>query len=284
MKPELFISIVTYNNPIGCKELISDFYRLHDPDSFRICVVDQTKDGIIFDKECPVHLHLKVYRNIGFSKAHNLAWRMAGTPYTLLANDDVRLLNKDWFGSAKACLTQKGVLAVNSFPATRTWNAGGEPVWYWDLPANEGKFDFIKDKKFEEYTDEDYEKLKVMLNGGDPPGTAMFFTLLKTEARDIVGYLDEAYWNNGEDYDWNRRCFIKGYKILTCTHSLVHHQCGVTKQNAAKAKETTGYDLVANAKNIFNKKWGTKEEPNPDIYGRSGTKEPNTPWYTEIPL
>ena len=138
----------------------------------------------------------------------------------------------------------------------------------------------------------------------------MFFTLMRTEARDIIGLLDEAFWNNGEDYCFNRRVYLtcrncnkrkydhsgdefrcdyeeggnfQPYAILTCTHSLVHHQCGVTKHNMAVAKETTGYDLVVKAKNIFNGKWGTEEVKDPDIYGKTGNINPDK-WTTEIDL
>ena len=287
MKPELTVVIPTYNNPEGAKELVRDFYHLHNPDMFRIISIDQTEEGITFDADTPVHLHIKAYRNLGFSKAMNTGWKLSTTPFTLIANDDVRLLHPSWYETAKACVLKDGVLAVNPFPATRTWDGGGNPTWYWDQQKDgkrDERFDFIKDKKFEEYTDEDYQKLKGLLTSGDGPGATMFFTLMRTEARDIVGYFDEGYWNGGEDYDFNRRCFLKGYKINTCTHSLVHHQCGVTKQNAVAAKEANGYELVAKNKNIFNTKWSTPDCPNPDIYGRTGNARPNTPWTSEIDL
>ncbi len=315
MKPELTIIIPTYSNAQGAIDLVNDFYRLHDPESFRIISIDQTEDGILFQNK--VHLHIRSYRNLGFSKAINQGWKLSTTPYTLLANDDVRLLHPSWYEQAKACVSKDGVLAVNPFPATRTWDGGGNPVWYWDSEKNGEKFQFIKDKPFEEYTDEDYERLKGLLTSSDGPGTTMFFTLLKTEAREIVGLLDEAYWCGGEDYDWNRRCFLtcsncnkrkdqhteahekifcrdkyggssvtffEPYKINTCTHSLVHHQASVSKQNAVKAKEANGYDLVAKNKNIFNEKWGSEDCDNPDIYGKTGTPKPNKPWFSQVDL
>ena len=300
MAKELTVVIPTYNNPTGARELVSDFHRHHDMTKINLISIDQTKEGIIFDKDKPVHLHIRTYRNLGFSKAMNLGWKLSTTPYTLLANDDVRLLHHSWYETAKACVNKDGVLAVNPFPATRTWDGVGNPVYYWE--AEPEKYDFIKDKPYEDYTDEDYEKLKEYHTSTDGPGTTMFFTLIRTEALKLIGGLDEAYWNNGEDYDWNRRvyltcrncqrrkyehgagCVFKPYAILTCTHSLVHHQCGVTKQNMAVAKETTGYDLVVKAKNIFNKKWGKEGEEAPDIYGKIGLENPTTPWYTEIDL
>ena len=84
--------------------------------------------------------------------------------------------------------------------------------------------------------------------------------------------------------DLSKRQKFESYKINTCTHSLVHHECGVTKQIAAKAKELDGYQLVAQSKNLFNEKWSTPDCPNPDIYGRTGSVSPNTPWCQEVPL
>lgn len=279
MSAEVTIICPTYNNPDGAMELLSDLYRLHDPEMFRFISIDQTKDGIPFGEHKP-HLHIRAYRNLGFSKAMNVGWKLVQTPYTLLANDDIRILHPNWYEDVKQHL--KGdVLGANPFPALRTWNAGGDPTWYWKTNP---KFEWTKDKAYDSYTLEDYQHLKKDLWGGCGGGTTMFFTLLRTEAREIVGLMDEAYINNGQDYDWNRRCYLKGYKILTCTHSLVHHHCGVTKQKAAAAKEVDGYDLVAKAKNVFNKKWASVEVPNPDIYGRAGLVEPTIPWYTEVDL
>jgi len=279
MSAELTIVIPTYNNAQGAIDLVKDFYRMYDPEMFRIISIDQTVDGIKFEN--PIHLHIKPYRNLGFSKAMNVGLKLSQTKYTLLANDDVRLLDKRWYEDIKKCLDHEDVLAVNPFPALRTWDGGGNPVWYWQ--KNE-KFLWTKDKPYESYTPEEYDRLLKELCGGNGNGTTMFFTLIKTEARDIIGYLDEAYWCGGEDYDWNRRCFIKGYKILTCQHSLVHHESSVSKQNAVKAKEAIGYELVSKNKNIFNAKWKSEDCTNPDIYGKSGSIEPNLPWYIEQPL
>jgi len=301
MNPELTIVIPCLNN-LGIHDLIRDFYRLHDPSMFRIIVIDQTKDGLVFDEKTPVHLHLKTYKSLGWSKAVNLGWQIAGTPYTLLANDDVRLLDARWYEDAKAHL-KEDVLAVNPFPALRTWDGGGDPQWYWDIHAE--KFAWTKDKKIESYEGEGYEHLQKDLSGGCSNGTTYFFTLFKTETREIVGLIDEAFPINGSDYDHNRRIFLtcshcnkrkhehsgeqfrcsyesatyfKSYKVLTCTHSLVHHECGVTKSNLTANKELDGYELVAKSRNIFNQKWATEEDTNPDIYGRNGRIEPATHW------
>ena len=77
---------------------------------------------------------------------------------------------------------------------------------------------------------------------------------------------------------------FRSYQILTCNHALIHHHCGVTKENSAKNNEGTAYELVVKAKNIFNTKWSTPECDNPDIYGRNGSMQSNTPWAEEVPL
>ena len=307
--PEVTVCIPVLNNVEGCKALIADWYRLHDPSMFRILVLDQTKEGIIFDEKSLVHLHIRPQRSLGWSKAVNIMWKLAGTPYTLLANDDVRLLDTRWYEDAKAHL-KEDVLAVNPFPALRTWDGGGTPRWYWEIHGEE-KWGWTKDKPIESYTPEDYDRLKKLLWGGDSGGTTFFYTLFRTEARELVGLIDEAYPINGSDYDYNRRIFLtcvncqkrkyehlgelfkcaeesstyfKPYRILTCTHSLVQHECGVTKQNLAKSKELDGYQLIAQSKNIFNEKWKSEDCKNPDIYGRNASIKPNLPWVTEQPL
>lgn len=327
MQPECSVVILTYNNPEGAIDLVSDFYRLHDMTKFRLISVDQTEEGITFKPEEPVHLHVRTYRNLGFSKGMNTGIKLVQTPLMLLANDDVRLLNRKWYEEARADLEPQDVLATNPFPALRTWDKHGNVVWLWDLiddktGERDTRFDFVKDKPFEEYTEEDYEKLHEIYGKGSGPGTAMFFTLMKTNARHYVGLLDEAFWNNGEDYDWNRRCFLtcwkckekKGlhrehegklycralhtdkdgrhlgdswfepFRILTSRNSLIHHHCGVSKEKAAAKGEGSSYDLVVQGKNRFNDKWSTPDCPGPNIYGSDGALEPNIPWWSEVPL
>lgn len=314
--PELTVVIPTYNNPEGAIDLVHDFYRLHDPEMFRIISIDQTKEGIHFKDKEPVHLQVRTHRNLGFSKAMNTGWKLVQTPYTLLANDDVRLLDPRWYDEARADLEPQDVLATNPFPATRTWDGQGNVVWLWDLiddatGQRDTRFDFVKDKPFEQYTAADYDKLHEIYGKGTGPGTAMFFTLLKTNTRSWVGLLDEAYLNNGEDYDLNRRIFLtcalcrqkkhehwgneycdgdasgrkfESFRILTSKNSLIHHQAGVTKQKAEAVGEGSTYESLVKAKNIFNEKWNITEQGPRDIYGENGTSEPSRPWWTEIPL
>lgn len=325
MEPELTIVIPTYNNPEGAIELVHDFYRLHNPEMFRIISIDQTLEGIQFRTEEPVHLHIKAHRNLGFSKAMNTGWKLVQTPFTLLANDDVRLLDPRWYEEAKADLARQDVLATNPFPATRTWDKHGNVVWLWDLEREidgvpqgklDDRFDFVKGKDFEQYTPQDYDKLHEIHGKGSGPGTAMFFTVLHTNARAWVGLLDEAYWNNGEDYDWNRRCYLTCWQckhrkyehlgdltndevapkcpvgetffepshILTSKNALIHHQAGVSKQKAEAKGEGTTLNTLSKAKNIFNEKWNITKEGPRDIYGHNGTPKPSRPWWTEIPL
>lgn len=320
--PEVTVIIPTYNNPEGAIDLVSDFYRLHDPDIFRIISIDQTLEGIKFRDKEPVHLHVRTYRNLGFSKSMNQGIKLVTTPYMLLANDDVRLLNRKWYEEAKMDLSHDDILATNPYPATRTWDKHGNAVWFWEDTRDDGsrddRLDTIKDKRFEDYTDADYDLIKQVHGAGVGNGTAMFFTLAKTNARHYIGLFDEAYWNNGEDYDWNRRCFLtcrkckrrksehpsrgdsdvnpfvpelvcwnvdfEPFRIVTSKNCYIHHQAGVTKEKAAAKGEGSSYDLVVMGKNIFNDKWKTPDCPAPGIYGADGAMEPNSPWWQEVPL
>lgn len=209
---EVTVICPTYNNPEGAIDLLKDFKRFHDG-RFRFISIDQTKDGIPFPEDAKPHLHIKTYRNLGFAKAMNTGMKLVQTPYMILANDDVRLLHPRWYDDAKTCLDRQGVLAVNPKSAIRTWDGAGNVVNFWDIiddktGARESQYDFVKDKPFEEYTDEDYERLLDLHGRGDGGGTAYFFLFAKTQMRDIVGLLDEAYINNGEDYCHNRRTYL----------------------------------------------------------------------------
>lgn len=107
---------ITYIFTPICGKYISralyTLYKYSPPGTFRVIVVDQTKNG--FSDEVRkyvsplIHLYLHPCRNLGFAKAmnegiiHGLHW---GTPYICCANDDIEIMDPRWLDGIKATFT-----------------------------------------------------------------------------------------------------------------------------------------------------------------------------------
>lgn len=250
--------IFNYEGVIRCIETI---HRYND--NFRIILIDQTKEGKCRHLQPLVHIYMQVYRNLGFAKAMNLGAKIADTPYITLCNDDVEFINKRWFPAIVDMFKRApNLLAIN--PAS-VKEIGPDRMKDW-MPYKET------------YTDEDYDYLLKPKKGFDPSwifeGTMMFCTVFRKEAFDIVGWLCEGFYpGSGEDYDWCRRCYEKGYKLVHYNGSFIYHHWLTSKNKF----DWNGPDLKKyRVWPGFREKWMTDEEQDPDIYAKKGrgTKRP----------
>lgn len=60
---------------------------------------------------------------------------------------------------------------------------------------------------------------------------AYFCTAIKREVIEKVGYLDENFFNGGEDDDYNDRARIAGFKVGVAPRSFVHHDHLLTRKD-----------------------------------------------------
>ena len=109
-------------------------WKYSEPGTFRVVVMDQTKDGFrpeIMEYVKPlIHLYIRpLQRQLGYAKAQNecvlhaLHWK---TPYICTANDDIEIMDKRWldgiwetFESDKRIM---GVVPMN--PRVPGWGYG----------------------------------------------------------------------------------------------------------------------------------------------------------------
>ena len=258
--------IPTVANKAGLKKCLKTIWE-HTPCDFYVIVVNQGEDFFeeIKDK---IHLYIKLDKNYGFAIPSNIGLEIQNgfrpTNYITLVNDDVEFVNKKWWPAVLEVFDRyKTALGVNP-GSPRNPDGNGNPVSH------------IEHK--EEFTDEEYEAWLATGNGSIIDGICTYCTVFRREflesirERDInelwgTTFFDESFLGSGEDYDLNRRAYLRGYRMLGANTAWVWHWWVTTK------KKMNAYDLVRKGYSRFAEKWGENGEM-PDLYGRKGLKQP----------
>ncbi len=229
---------------------IETLYK-YTPPNFKVIVIDQTKAGLPDIKG--VHLKLRPWRNLGFSKAlnegiiHALHWK---SEYITCWNDDVECINNKWWeGILDTFNMESGneILVVNP-ESVRI------PLWGY---GQAGEYVEVIDYK-KDFTDEDYQ---ILLDGdfkflkekypnlpktfpehytGVCDGFAAFAPIFKRKHFELIGLWDERYYpGGGEDYHMMCRIYRKNYRAVSARNSWVWHWWGKSKDEQSKAQETS---------------------------------------------
>jgi len=159
--------------------------------------------------------------NQGFAKAVNLAIVYAREKYQpkylAIINNDTKA-DKDWLRRLVVAIElEKNIVAVAS------------NMFFYDRPeiinSQGGKFTFNGyglDINFNKRFSEIKNTQKYIL------ASCWGATLIKNEAFDIVGLLDESYYSYFEDLDWGYRANLLGYKIIFEPSAVVYHKGSAT--------------------------------------------------------
>ena len=252
---KLSVIIVNYNVEFFLEQCLNSVYAALKHVEGEVFVVDNNSiDGslaMVAEKFPQVTL-IANKDNVGFSKANNQALRIAKGDYHLLLNPDT-IVEEDTF--------QKVVDFMDAHP-----DAGGLGVKMIDgkgnflpeskrgLPTPRDAFYkifglsrlFPRSKRFGRYhlsyLDKDEQHEIEILSGA--------FMLMRKEALDKVGLLDEAFFMYGEDIDLSYRIVLGGYKNYYFPDTRIIHYKGESTK-----KSSVNYVFVFyNAMIIFAKK------------------------------
>lgn len=285
---------------------LETLYKYTDP-NFYVFVVDQTTTDEAYIKNRHLaHLWIRCYRNVGFSKAHNMGIKLAQTPYITLSNDDVEFMNKGWWQGIIDTFNQDHhIIAVNPMsPKEGSWGYGyrSDNKDTWEPPK---EFVYASDTKEsiypvkpdgtglfykESFTDEDYEFL---LNNHPRyrkesvvDAVAMWCTVFKKTGFDKIGLLDEKFYpGGGEDYDMNARAYSCAwpeereecdneyhYRMVSTTRSWVWHHWGKSKEISEATPDSPLFS---------SERWNDNDELWPggfDVWGHLNTGDKKIPY------
>lgn len=291
-------------------QALASLYKYTEPDTFRVIVIDQTGKTEAYEKYHHLaHLWITSYRNLGFAKAMNTGIVLSQTPYITLCNDDIELLNKEWWqGILDTFAHDEKIIAVNpNSPKEGAWGYGlrHDNLDTWEPPEGfvrdaedktavlpvvpEGK---VASKEWFE-TEEGYNFL-VNEHPRWKAGTvcdaiAMFFTVFKRTGLEEIGLLDEQFYPaSGEDYDMDCRAYSCGFpgsrencdptfhrRMVGTTKSWIYHAWGKSKDDISG--KDPGNPLFASRP-----RWNNNDElwsPTLDVWGHytdplTGEKKP----------
>jgi GT2 family glycosyltransferase len=195
--------------------------------------------------------------NVGFSKANNQAMRLAKGDYVLLLNPDT-LVEADTFEKVVRFMDEHpdaGGLGINMVDGKGNFL----PESKRSLPTPEVAFYkifglswlFPKSKRFGKYhltfLDKDETHEIEVLSGA--------FMLMRKEALDKVGLLDEDYFMYGEDIDLSYRIILGGYKNYYYPEARIIHYKGESTKKGSLNYVFVFYNAMA----IFARKHFSKE-------------------------
>jgi GT2 family glycosyltransferase len=233
--PPLDVVIVNYNSTDALLAALESAYRALGPET-RIFVQDNASgDQPQRIRESYPQARLSLNRdNLGFAKAVNQALAQGGAPYVMLLNPDTLLAEQDYFplwdfldenpevgvlgprildpdgsvqGSARGFHTLTTALAGRKGLLTRLFP--DSRLARQDLPCQ----DFVHGEAMEV----DWVS-----------GACM---VVRREAMEQVGGLDERFFMYFEDTDWCRRMKSAGWRTMYFPSVEVVHQVGVSKQS-----------------------------------------------------
>lgn len=221
---------------------IYTLYKYSKPDSFRLILIDQIKDGIsselwskIRDK---VHLYMHPYRNLGYAKAQNegiihaLHWQ---TPYICASNDDIEIMDSRWIDGIYETfkMNEKIGCVIPMSPRVFGWGYGVDynpEVLPYKEEYTKEDYDYLLKGDFTDSKAKLPETYPRQVGGTIVDGAVFVMSYFKRECLLDVGLMDEHYFpGSGEDYDWNARAYQKGWRAVSTSKSWVWHELSKSK-------------------------------------------------------
>ena len=252
---DLSIIIVNYNVKEFLQNLIYSIYKAGGKINYEIIIVDNASDdgSVEFLREKFPDIKLIINeKNLGFSKANNICLSIAKGKYILLLNPDT-IVQEDTFekmikffeqtpdAGMAGCkiLNPDGTLQLacrRSFPGP--WTSFCKVTGLSNL--------FPGSKLFARYNltylDENQTYEVDAISGS--------FMMLKREAYEKVGKLDEQFFMYGEDLDWCYRVQKEGYKVYYVHDTqIIHYKGESTKRSSIDETK-----IFYNAMHLFVKK------------------------------
>ncbi len=212
-------------------------YKFSEPDSFRVIVMDQTKNGFspeVMKYVSPlIHLYLHPYRNLGYAKAmneciiHALRWK---ADYICCSNDDIEIINKDWIKGVMDTfeMNERIVAVCPMSPRHAGWGYGvdGYPeVLPYKEEYTENDYQYLLNGNFTDKKDILPKTFPVdTLKGTVVDGAVFVMPYFKAEAFKEIGLMDERFFpGSGEDMDWMARAYKQNKRVVSTSLSWVWH-------------------------------------------------------------
>lgn len=281
-KPKWFTAIIPVILTTNIDRCLETLYKYTEEDSFYVYIIDQSVRGLDATKLRNTYRNLMVIRtpksnihhtgNLGFAGATNIGISLVQTPYFIMLNDDVEMVNKEWWQGVLDTFQQVEE-ATPSSPAVIVCPASIR-LADWSVGRADGDdFDILPYK--EEYTQQEYDFLVneehyvnehlTIQPGSVFDGVTMYACVCDTRKFLECGMLDEKYFpGSGEDYDWSCKSRMFNYRCVATTKSWVwHHWSSTFRALRHEKEEVKSLQMPELNWNQNHEKWGERF----DIWG-----------------
>ena len=259
---KISVIILNYNTKELLKQCLlslhNSLFLIHNSE---VIVVDNGStdgSGEMVGKEFSKAKLIANPENYGFARGNNVALKQAQGKYILLLNSDtvvgknslpamVKFMEENLKVGVATCRVElsDGKLdpaCHRGFPtpwASLTYFLGLEKL-------------FPKSKLFAQYH-QTFKDLNTVHEIGSPTGA---FYLVRREAVDRVGMLDEDYFMYGEDLDWSYRIKEAGWKIMYLpTVEIIHLKRQSGRENISEVERRKATDYFYQAMKLFYQKY-----------------------------
>lgn len=227
---DISVIIVNWNTRELLEECLGSLISAPPSRSTEIIVVDNaSSDGSVEMVESR-YPHVKLIRsqeNLGFAKANNLGIQCSAGRYVSLVNSDVRVLPGclDTLAEYLDQNVKVGNVGPCVLNADMSWQSSCRrfPTLWNNFCSATGLVSAFKRSRFFSgehmlYSTHDRTVAVDVLVG--------CFWMLRREAIEDVGGLDESFFMYGEDVDWCRRCWSRNWQVVFVPGAQAIHYRG----------------------------------------------------------
>jgi GT2 family glycosyltransferase len=236
---DLAVVIVSWNTKDLLRQCLAAVFSALESLSSRVLVVDNaSQDGSaeLVTGSFPQAQLIRNRENLGFARANNQAFKLAGRPlFVLLLNSDAILTKETIRGMLDFMKTHDDAGLVS--PALRYPAGGSQPGGGFDASLRTAlNYFFFLSVVFPRSFRGMFVDQRRLKRQGEPvsldwvAGTCM---LVRKEVIDRAGGLDESFFMYAEDAEWCERIRKKGWGIYFLPYlEIVHHHGASTPENS----------------------------------------------------
>jgi GT2 family glycosyltransferase len=234
---ELSIIVVSWNAKSYVQECLTSLSQQSLNVSIEIIVVDNaSSDGTpeMVQQQFPHMILIRNSENLGFAKANNIGLRVAKGRYLCLINSDVNVPPEclqtihDFMEQNPAVgvagprmLTTDGLVSRSYMRFPTLWNSFCNALSLDSVFKGSHLFGGVLMSDFDNKKTSEVD----VLNG--------WFLVVRREAADLVGFLDESFFMYGEDIDWSYRFHHAGWGRVYFAGASALHYGGASSKAAS---------------------------------------------------